>query len=172
MGQGVLLQGRIRGPLWCDKFTKKLPILAYSGHIRCCVANIGGLACISMWLLMSGGVRFVTGSCLVLTPCHLSYNPCLSWDWATVGHWTLQGRWLLYHVAQNMCWWWWSILARRLSLLPYPKPCRVGHGLLFGSCVGTFWSTSWGVDGPREGVPWCFWGVVHIGPKFPPLISS
>ena len=38
---------------------------------------------------MSGGVKFVTGLGLALTPYHLGDNPYQSWDWATVGRWTL-----------------------------------------------------------------------------------
>ena len=68
------------------------------------MANIGGLGCISKWLLISGGVKFVTGLGIALTLCHLSYSPHLSWDWATVGCWTLRGRWLSRHVEQSTCW--------------------------------------------------------------------
>ena len=89
MEQGVLSLDRIRGPSWCDKCTRSLAILVYADHIQCWVANIGRLACINMWLLMSRGVKFVTGSSLASTPCYLNYNPYLSWDWASVGRWTL-----------------------------------------------------------------------------------
>ena len=33
---------------------------------------------------MSGGVKFVTGSGLASTPCHLNYSPNLSCDWANL----------------------------------------------------------------------------------------
>ena len=53
---------------------------------------------------MSGGVKFVTGLGLALTRYHLSYNPNLSWDWATVGRWTLRDHWLSRNMEQSMCW--------------------------------------------------------------------
>lgn len=34
-------------------------------------------------------MKFVTKLDLALTPCHFDYNPCISWDWATVDHWIL-----------------------------------------------------------------------------------
>ena len=67
------------------------------------MANIGGLARINRLLLMSGGVKFVTILGLASTLCHLNYNPYLSWDWVTSGRWTLQDRWLSYHVKQSTC---------------------------------------------------------------------
>ena len=47
-----------REKCWCNNCTRSLAILTYARHIWCCVANIGGLACIIMWLLMSGGVNY------------------------------------------------------------------------------------------------------------------
>ena len=121
MGQGILTLDQIREPLWCDKCTRNLAILSYAWHIWCCVANIGGLACSNMWLLMSRVVKFVTWSSLAFTPCFLSYNPYLSWDWTTVGRWILPDHWLSRHIEQSTYWWWWSIIASGLSLLLNPK---------------------------------------------------
>ena len=78
MGQGVLSLGQIKWFPWCIKCTRNLAIFAYAGHIQCYMANIGGLTYINRWLLISEGVKFVTGSGLALTPCHLSYSPYLS----------------------------------------------------------------------------------------------
>ena len=52
MEQGGLYLGRIKGPFWCGKCIRNLAILAYAWHIRCCMANIGGLACISRSLFI------------------------------------------------------------------------------------------------------------------------
>ena len=38
-----------------------------------------------MWLLMSRGVKFVTGSILAFNTLSPQLQPLPSWDWATVG---------------------------------------------------------------------------------------
>ena len=89
---------KIRGPPWCYKCMRNLAILAYSWHIGCSVTNIDRLIYIGKWLLMSEGVKFVTGSGPTSPPCHLNCSPYLSWDWVIVGCWTLQDHWLSHHV--------------------------------------------------------------------------
>ena len=89
MGQGVLFLEQIKGPPWYGKYTRNLAILAYVKYIQYCVANIGGLVCINMLLLMSGGVKFVTGSNLASIPYHLNYSLYLSRNWVSAGRWTL-----------------------------------------------------------------------------------
>lgn len=46
-----------------------------------------------------------------------------------------------------------------------PKLFRVGSCGFSWLCSSTFWSTCWGVNRSRKGIPWFVWGFVHLGPN-------